>query len=301
MAVEKIMWDVQNPENSSFVYEGFQKEVLKVLGLPTKSSYGVPLTLDYNNVIDSFLKRPEVKTNKELKSITNKQTVVSQYMKDPDRFARIPMVLRNAVVDIYYERDELPKARIIDSGYIKSLEGNQIISFPLVVNMLYGNFKHDPTPQIFAMLYDGSRNLVEGFNLRYLSLPELRKLITFSIKYPKVDMFYFYHAILKPYAISKALGMKIGDVRRLRPETVESKLSKISKDLRLRPYKKYPQGSKERMKNYGGKKMFGDTASKENIGYGSVNNLLLAYRRYKLSYCTFFNIPLDFFNEPETQ
>ena len=55
------------------------------------------------------------------------------------------------------------------------------------------------------------------------------------------------------------------------------------------------------MRNYGGKRMFGDVSAKKMHGYGAVNNMLLAYRKYKLLYCTFFNIPLDFFNEPENE
>jgi len=301
MAIEKIMWDVQNVENSSFVYNGFQQNVLKLLGLPTRSVHGAPIELNYNEVIDNFLKRPEVKTNKELRGIKNRQTVISDYMKNPDNYDRLPMILKNAVVDIYYEKDELPKQQNVDAGYIKSLETGQKIKFPLLVNMLYGNFKHDPNPQVFAMFYDRVHNLVEGFNLRYLSLPELRKIMTFAIKYPNVDMYYFYYGILKPYAVSKALGMKMGDVRRLSPQTVAMKLGKASANLELKPYKKYPMGTRQGMKNYGGQRMFGDVASKKNIGYGSVNNLLLAYRKYKLSYSTFFNVPIDFFNEPEEE
>lgn len=298
MAVEKILWDVKDPANSSFVFNGFQQSVLELMGLPKRSTFGVPLELDYNDVIDDLLKRPEVKTEKKLRSIKNKQTVVADYMKDPSRFERIPMVLRNAVVDIYYEKDEKPQKQKVDSGYIKSLSSNGLVKFPLIVNMLYGNFKHDPTPQVFAMYYDGNTNNVEGFNLRYLSLPELRKLIIFSIKFPTVDPYYFYHRILKPYSISKAIGMKIGNVRRLTTETISKKLAKASANLGLEPYKKYPAGTKKGMKNYGGQRMYGDTQTKTMHGYGAVNNVLLAYRKYKMLYCTFFNIPLDFFNEP---
>lgn len=301
MAVEKIMFDVENPSNSSFVFNGFQQGILELLGLPKRSTHGVPLELDYNEVIDNLLKRPEVKTDKKLRSIKNKQTVVSEYMKDPERYERIPMVLRNAVVDIYYEKDETPKKQQITSGYIKSLSSNSKVKFPLIVNMLYGNFKHDPTPQIFAMHYDGQTNNLEGFNMKYLSLPELRKLIMFSIRYPKVDPFYFYHAILKPYSISKAIGMKIGNVRRLSTETISKKLAKASARIGLQPYKKYPAGARKKMKVYGGKRMFGDINTKTEKGFGAVNNLLLAYRKYKMIYCTFFNIPVDFFNEPENE
>lgn len=299
MAVEKIMFDVKDPANSSFVFNGFQQSVLELLGVPKRSEAGVPLELDYNNVIDELLKRPEVKTDRKLRSIKNRQTVVSEYMKEPDRFERIPMILRNAVVDIYYEKDEKPHAQTIDSGYIKSLSSNSTVKFPLIVNMLYGNFKHDPTPQVFAMYFNGQTNNLEGFNLNYLSLPELRKLIMFSIRYPKVDPYYFYHRILKPYSISKAIGLKIGNVRRLSTETISKKLAKASANLGLSPYKKYPAGTKKGMKNYGGQKMYGDIKTKTEKGFGAVNNLLLAYRKYKMLYCTFFNIPLDFFNEPE--
>lgn len=301
MAVEKIMFDVKDPANSSFVFNGFQQSVLELLGLPKRNEYGISLQLDYNNVIDDLLKRPEVKTNRQLRSIKNKQTVVSEYMKDPDRYERLPMILRNAVVDIYYEKDEKPHIQNIDSGYIKSLSSNSTVKFPLIVNMLYDNFKHDPTPQVFAMYYDNATNNVEGFNLRYLSLPELRKLIMFAIRYPKVDPFYFYHRILKPYSISKAIGLKIGNVRRLSTETISKKLAKASANLGLSPYKKYPAGTKQGMKNYGGQKMYGDLKTKTEKGFGAVSNLLLGYRKYKMIYCTFFNVPLDFFNEPENE
>lgn len=301
MAVEKIMFDVKDPANSSFVFNGFQQSVLELLGVPKRSEAGVPLELDYNNVIDDLLKRPEVKTNRQLRSIKNKQTVISEYMKEPDRYERLPMILKNAVVDIYYEKDEKPKPQRIDSGYIKSLSSNSQVKFPLIVNMLYGNFKHDPTPQVFAMYYDGQTNNVEGFNLRYLSLPELRKLIMFSIRFPNVDPYYFYHRILKPYSISKAIGLKIGNVRRLSTETISKKLAKASANLGLEPYKRYPRGTKQGMKNYGGQKMYGDLKTKTEKGFGAVNNLLLGYRKYKMTYCTFFNVPLDFFNEPETE
>ena len=83
MAVEKILWDVKDPANSSFVFNGFQQGVLELMRVPKRSEAGVPLELDYNNVIDSLLKRPEVKTEKKLRFIKNRQTVVSEYMKDP--------------------------------------------------------------------------------------------------------------------------------------------------------------------------------------------------------------------------
>lgn len=297
MPVEKIMFDVKNPENSSFVYKGFQETVLELLGLPKKSAHGVPMELDYNTALDTFLKESNSDDSKTIKFIKNRQSVISDYMQNPKSYTRLPMILKNTVLDIYYKEGDNPKVRNITKGYIMSLSNQIRNSFPLIVNMSYSNFEHDPNPQAFVMNYDRKYNLIEGFNLKYLTLPELRKLIMLSTKFPNIDMYYFYHGILKPYGIAKSLKMKLGNVKKLSASTLSTKLGRISTDLNLRPYKKYPKGSREGMKNYQGQKFYGDTTSKSVIGFGSTTNILNAYRKYHINMCTFFNVPVDFFNE----
>src|SRR5690606_24626050 len=109
-----------------------------------------------------------------------------------------------------------------------------------------------------------------------------------SIQFPNIDQYYFYHNILKPYAIAKATGIPLKKVRKM-----------------IAPYKKYPAGTWEGMtifKGTLGKLKAHDTNDKSILtGYIKSNNILKAYRKYKLSKCTFYNVKLEFFNLKEEE
>lgn len=293
MAVEKFLVDVKHYKNSKIVYSGFTDNLLKgfELNKDTKLEYTDALD-DY---IDKYLKQ-NTDGKSPIKKASKRRTVIADYMKNTNDYSLIPMVLKNAVVNLYYKKKK-KSPRIISSSYIKSVSNpSGTVTLPLIANLSYGNFKHDPHPQVFVMSYDTVRALFEGINLNYLTISELKKLITFHIKYPNASMVFFYHQILKTYGVKKASHLYMKDVRKhFGLKLSETDITKIQRTSGML-YPKNEQGHSV-LTAARARALMPSKKKSEPVGYERINNMLGAYRKYKQQYCLFSNIDIEFFNE----
>jgi hypothetical protein len=278
MNIEKIVFDAKDPFNSSLLYNGFKDYFLKREGIDKTSK------LIYNKVLDNYLK--ENYDNK----LENKRTIIADYLKNNNDYDYLPMFLKSSVIGLHY-KNKNPKPRIFTKNNIINLSNSN--RTPIFVNLNYYNFKHDPNPQIFLMHYRKTfeKNgrifkykspVVEGFNLHYMNIWELKKIVKLSIEFPDVDMHYFYHNVLKIYAIKKATGYKTRYAKRF-----------------AKPYYPYPNKFYKNVRHFesGIQYVANDTST-----YGELdkliktNNLLLGYRKYFINKSVFYNIPMEIFN-----
>ena len=267
MEIEKIHIDVTDPRNSSFVYKGFTEYILKREGFKRTDR------LMYNKVLDDYLKE-----NYD-KNIENKRTVISDYLNDTNNYDVMPMLFKNTVIGLHYKKKN-PKVRLFTKDNIKNLSSEK--KMPLLVNLNYLNFKHDPNPQVLVMYYETEYNLVSGFNLHYLTLSETIRLVKLCIKFPNCDMQWFYFSVIKPLSIQKATGMKLAEVRKV-----------------IAPYRTYPDGFKRAVKHFKGIKYKAHDTEGERKALSILdqsNNMLTAYRRYKINKAVFYNVPVELFN-----
>lgn len=292
MSIEKIYFDVQDPFNSSLAINGFKELILKKADANRNSK------LIYNKDLDDYLKIDEDT------GLKKKRILIDEFIEKNDNFEYLPIFLKNAVVGIHFKKPRIVK---FDRGNIAKL-GNER-KLPVLVNFMYSNFKHDPSPQCFLMGYKSTSKskLIEGINLKYLTVSELRKIIQLSLKFPNMDMYYFYHMVLKPYSISKALGVKLRQIKNIYSPTREVEANKkiIETAMKLTPGFWGERGAEVRAKL----KREKETRFKTNIkaedtknrkqltGYTKTSNILDAYRKYHINKCHFYNIPVEFFNE----
>src|SRR5574343_141701 len=284
--IERIYFDVENPSNSSVVYEGFREYVLKKFDVPDAKT----AKLHYDETLDSYLSRDDDN------EVERKRTVIDDYMKNSTDYEFLPIWLQDTVIGYHFKKDDIT---VKDDVKVRKMTTNQVAGLdkPVIANLAYGNFKHDPNPQVFVMYYDSSHSLFEGFNLRYLNANNLKKLIQLSIKFPNMDMYYFYHIVLKPFSIGKALGLTMKDVRRTSTQTLTKQYHEVSRKYELSPYARYPKQAKDNMiKGKVRPRNAYETDTKEKLkGYQVGNNMLLAYRKYKIEKCHFYNIPTELF------
>jgi hypothetical protein len=278
MVIEKIVFDSKDPFNSSLLYSGFKDYFLKREGIDRTSK------LIYNNVLDTYLK--ENYDNK----LENKRTVINNYLKNYNDYAYLPMFLKSSVIGLHY-KNKNPKPRLFNKNNI--IELSNANKTPIFVNLNYYNFKYDPNPQIFLMKYSRTfeKNgkifrykspIVEGLNLHYMNIWELKKLVKLSIEFPDVNMHYFYHNVLKIYVIKKITGYK----------------TKYAKRFAV-PYHPYPKKYYANVRHFesGIKYVADDTSTHGELGkLIKTNSLLSGYRKYFVNKSIFYNVPMEIFN-----
>ena len=279
MNIEKIVFDANQPFNSSILYNGFKDYLLKREGIDRTSK------LIYNEVLDKYLKENYDKT------LENKRTIIDDYLKNDKDWKYFPMFLKNQItVGLHYKSENVKPRTFTKTNIVELSNKNKT---PILCNFLYSNYKHDPNPQIFLMHYSRTfeKNgkifkyrfpIIEGINIHYISIWELKRLIKFSIKFPNVNMHWFYHQILKIYAIRKATGYSMKYARRF-----------------AKPYYPYPKKFHKNVKYFksGIKYIANDVSTHGELDkLIKTNNLLLGYRKYFITKANFYNIPLEIFD-----
>jgi len=278
MNIEKIVFDANNPFNSSILYSGFKDYLLKREGIDKNSK------LIYNDILDKYLKENYDRT------LEAKRTVIDDYLKNDKDWKYFPMFLKNQVtVGLHYKASKVKQRIFTRTNIIELSHKNKT---PILVNFLYGNYKHDPNPQVLILQYEKSYvkegktivykyPVVSGFNIHYLNIWELKRLIKLLIKFPEIDPHFFYHNILKVYALKKSTKYKMEYVRRWKT-----------------PYKKYPSKHYANIRYFKGMQYDAEnTASQQSLDpLIKTNNILMAYRKYYLKDCALYNIPLEIFD-----
>ena len=278
MNIEKIVFDANQPFNSSILYNGFKDYLLKREGIDRTSK------LIYNEVLDKYLKENYDKT------LENKRTIIDDYLKNDKDWKYFPMFLKNQItVGLHYKSENVKPRTFTKTNIVELSNKNKT---PILCNFLYGNYKHDPNPQVLILHYDRTYEkdgkiikykypVISGFNVHYMNIWELKRLIKLLIKFPEINAHYFYHNILKIYALKKSTNYKMAYLRRYR-----------------KPYKLYPKKHYQNVRYFKGIQYRADDISmQESLDpLIKTNNMLLAYRKYFLKDCTLYNIPLEIFD-----